>query len=140
MAPSKSIALQVNDADAIASPEKIASQIVGIEALPDWKVAHVDRQPSVNINNFRGYRITVRKGWPVYDESNLQQQAEPAVREPTETIIDDWEFVLVPTGAKIPPVELKSQLKWQNSKCPYHTQDICLGEGLGYMWYTPACS
>ena len=136
MAPTKSIALQVDDANAIASPEKIAEQIVSIESLPDWRVAHADKQPSVNINNFRGYRITVRKGWPVYDESNLQQRAELAVREPTKTIIDDWEFVLVPTGAKTPPVGLKSQIKWQNSKCPYHTQDICLGEGHGYMWYT----
>jgi hypothetical protein len=136
LAPARSIALQVDDGDAVGNLGNIAEQIASIERLPDWKVSHVDQQPSVNVAGFRGYRITVRKGWPVYDTSNAQQKAEPLVPDPAKTLIDDWEFVLVPIGANKPPVELKSQIKWQPSKCPYHTQDICLGAGRGYMWYT----
>jgi hypothetical protein len=55
---------------------------------------------------------------------------------PFEERHEDWEVVLVPVEPRKAAETLKSRIKWQASTSPYHTRDMCLGEGHGYMWFT----
>ncbi len=124
-------ALQVDSQKPIRELAGMLQRIV-----PEWKIQHVDKQPSVELDGFRGYRLVVRRAWPHFDSSDPQQLAQVGEAIATSFINDDWEFVLIPSEPKKPPTGLKSKIQWQESKCPFHTREICLGEGHGYVWFT----
>lgn len=114
----------------------VADRLVAVSKA--WKLQACDEQPSVQVEGYRGFRIVLRRSWKHY--ANLSQQVtqpRPAeLEDPGEARHEDWEFVLIPLLPKRARAELKTKIPWQESNSPYHTRDVCLGEGLGYVWYT----
>jgi len=110
------------------------------KSIDDWQLLAVDNEPTVTVAGHQGFRVVLRRTWKEY--INITQQAAPAVPDPDDGKFklktDDWEIVLVPDEAKLLPVALKSQIKWKDRKSPYHTRDVCMGTGHGYVWFTHA--
>jgi|GEM_PF-3256949 beta-lactamase regulating signal transducer with metallopeptidase domain len=109
------------------------------KSIADWQLLAVDDEPGVTVAGHRGFRVVLRRTWKEY--INPPQQAAPsASADPAapefKLKTDDWEFVLVLDGANEVPVALKSQIEWMDRKSPYHTRDVCLGTGHGYVWFT----
>lgn len=101
-----------------------------------WKLLQVDERPSITVDGYRGYRVVLRRTWKEFTDPIPQQVRPDAERGPFELRHEDWEFVLMAVQPKPVPPALRRQIKWQKSTSPYHTQDVCLGEGLGYTWFT----
>lgn len=134
-------ALEEVDADkarvSMGTIKEIASAIAAV--FPDWTLHQVDAKPQALADGYRGFRIVLRRNWKEYTGPPQQQaRAQPAGESagPFEERHEDWEFVLVPVQPAKAPESFKSRIKWQASTSPYHTRDICLGEGHGYMWFT----
>jgi beta-lactamase regulating signal transducer with metallopeptidase domain len=119
----------------ITSIETIADKV--IPTLNGWKLQEYDKQPSVMVEQFRGYRLVLRRTWKEF--TNPPQQAAPRPDDlagPFELRHEDWEFVLIPVRPAKAPDAIKNQIKWNQSHSPYYTRDVCLGEGWGYVWFT----
>ena len=107
--------------------------------IPDWTLHGVDGKPSIEVDGLRGSRIVLRRTWKEYlpDRFPPQQQQKAGIaRGPFESRHEDWEFVLVSVDPTKAPAGLKSKIDWQKSSSPWHTRDVCLGEGHGYVWFT----
>lgn len=106
--------------------------------IPDWKLQAADEEPGVRVPGDRGFRVVLRRTWKQFLQSSFPQQEAAPPAGPFEWKHEDWEFVLVPIAGKKrrPPVSLKSEIGWRDSNSPWHTRDICLGEGHGYVWFT----
>ncbi len=104
--------------------------------LHGWKLLNVDTRPAALADEYRGYRLFLRRTWKHYTDTPQQAQVGPI--GPFELRHEDWELVLVPVDGGKAPAALKSQIRWQRSNSPYHTREVCLGEGHGYVWFTRA--
>lgn len=106
--------------------------------IPEWALHGVDEEPSIEVDGLGGSRIVLRRTWKEYlpEEFPQQQQKAGIARGPFELRHEDWEFVLVPVEPRKAPAGLKSKITWQESTSPWHTRDVCLGEGHGYVWFT----
>lgn len=105
---------------------------------PAWAIETVDHRPTVEVDGLAGYRIVLRRTWKEFT-GPPQQQAEAAPntdRRPSIEKHEDWQFVLFPKEPKKAPVELKSKIPWAKSDSPYYVRDVCMGEGLGFVWFT----
>ncbi len=129
-------------ADEITPIGKLFKQLSTHQFLEHWKLRSVDERPSVVVDDYRGYRVVLRRTWKHYTDTGNQtaQKAAPSPsgesNRPFELRHEDWEFVLVAIQPNKAPATLKSRIKWQKSNSPYHTRDVCLGEGHGYVWFT----
>ena len=120
------------DADIV----QIAQHLVAASGQPTWKAEHVDRQPSVHVDDAHGYRITLRRTWKEYSSLPQQKEANPNARGPFEVKHEDWEFVLFPGESNQTEASWKSKIPWKAASSPYHTQAVCMGAGHGFVWYS----
>lgn len=136
LAPNKCVwAAEPDQAD--AGRLKIAvERLLDAAGTPTWKLEHVDAQPSVDVDGHRGYRIVLRRTWKEY--TNVPQQVERpgADRGPFILKHENWQFVLIPLLPNQAAPQLKSQLPGAMSSSPYHTRDVCMGQRLGFVWFT----
>lgn len=123
-----------------ASVRQLADQLAA--HINPWKVHAVDEQPTLLVDGHPGFRIVLRNTWKHYI-GNPQQVAlprQPQAGEPDnedwESRYEDWELALFPTHAGKASPELRSRIPWQKSNSQYHTRDVCIGEGHGYVWFT----
>lgn len=113
-----------------------AQRLLDATGKPTWKLESVDKQPTANVDGFRGYRIVLCRTWKEYTNPP-QQSAEPdAAKGPFELKHEEWQFVLIPTEPQQVPAKLRSKIPWGKSLSPYHTRDVCVGEGFGFVWFT----
>ena len=116
--------------------KNVAQRLLMAAGTPTWTLDSVDERPTVDIDGYRGHRIVLRRTWKEFTNPP-QQLAEPgADAGPFELKHEDWQFVLIPLQPKKAPAELRSKILWQKNLSPYHTRDVCLGEGLGFVWFT----
>ncbi len=136
---SPSPARQIDEKPPKPTPiQEVAEQLGG--SIPGWNLLDFDREPSVAVAGFGGYRVVLRRKWKQYTNPPQQQAARAAPGEggrepPFEWRTVDWEFVLIPNQPEPAPAALKSRMNWTKSRSPYHTRDLCLGDGFGYTWF-----
>ncbi|TWU04801.1 M56 family metallopeptidase [Stieleria varia] len=113
-----------------------AQRVLHAAGTPAWQLASVDEQPTVDFDGLMGYQIVLRRTWKEF--TNVPQSAETPGEDKGPFILkhEDWDFVLFPSQSKKDPVVLKKAIPWAKNDSPYHTRDVYLGEGLGFVWYT----
>jgi hypothetical protein len=104
-----------------------------------WTVHECDTEPSVAVEKYRGFRIVLRRTWKEFTSvgQRAESKAELEARDaPFEWRQEDWEFVLIPVRPEKAPAAIATKMKWRQGTSPWHTRDVCLGEGFGYVWFT----
>ncbi|MCA9138878.1 MAG: hypothetical protein KDB00_19035 [Planctomycetales bacterium] len=116
--------------------DKAVARLLTAAGQPTWTLRSVDQQPTVIVDGFVGYRITLRRTWKEYTSPPQQKAEFNEDTGPFEMKHEDWEFVLIPADPKPVATNLASKIPWQKSNSPFFTRDVCMGEGQGFVWYT----
>lgn len=119
---------------AIAPIKEVAEKLKATSK--HWTLQEQDEQPSVAVEGYRGFRVVLRRTWKEFPIEQVQRAQVGKPEGPFELRHEDWEFVLIPVRPKEAPATLKEKIPWRKSTSPYHTRDLCLGQGFGYVWFT----
>ncbi|MCA9265785.1 MAG: hypothetical protein KDA60_18110 [Planctomycetales bacterium] len=126
-----------------AEVRSIAGRVVDVLRGESWTVHHCDRQPSVRIDKYAGYRVTLRQTWREYTDVP-QQKAEVQPAGPFKLRHADWQFVLFPDESGKAGLtaatrdRLMAHITWDESPSRYHNRSVFMGRGLGYLWFSRA--
>jgi hypothetical protein len=132
-----------------------------------WTLHHADREPSVEAEDRKGYRIVLLRTWQEHPQELMQQQqAVPSAIDSNRpggiTRHEAWHFVLFPVAvvsdnsrAQIERLEsqgrreeaarvvgvtpaAKWEIMWQVPDADTYRLPVALGEGHGFRWFTYA--